>query len=62
MLRTSYMIDIFGRNAPYYRQPKKIITQHFILQNNGDFISKYLFNIIIIIILLIGYKKKFFFK
>jgi len=39
MLRTSYMIDIFGRNAPYYRQPKKIITQHFILQNNGDFIN-----------------------
>jgi len=40
MLRTSYMINIFGREAPYYRQPKKIITQHFILQNNGDFISK----------------------
>jgi len=41
MLRTSYMINIFGRDAPYYRQPKKIITQHFLLQNNGDYISKY---------------------
>jgi len=39
MLRTSYMINVFGRDAPYYRQPKKIITQHFILQNNGDFIN-----------------------
>jgi hypothetical protein len=39
MLRTSYMIDTFGTNAPYYRQPKRIITQHFVLQNNGDFIN-----------------------
>jgi len=39
MLRTSYMIDTFGRNAPFYRQPKRIITQHFVTQNNGNFIN-----------------------
>jgi len=33
------MINIFGRDAPFYRRPKKIITQHFLLQNNGDFIN-----------------------
>lgn len=38
MLRAACMIDNFGPNAPYYRQPKRIITQQFMLQNNGDFI------------------------
>jgi len=38
MLRAACMMDNFGPNAPYYRQPKRIITQQFMLQNNGDFI------------------------
>ena len=40
MLRASCMTRNFGPDAPFYRQPKRIITQHFIFQNNGDFISK----------------------
>ncbi|ORX42095.1 hypothetical protein BCR36DRAFT_400455 [Piromyces finnis] len=39
MLRAACMTNNFGPNAPFYRQPKRIITQHFILQNNGDFIN-----------------------
>jgi len=38
MLRAACMMQNFGPEAPAYRQPKRIITQHFILQNNGDFI------------------------
>jgi len=39
MLRAACMTSNFGPNAPFYRRPKRIITQHFIMQNNGDFIS-----------------------
>jgi len=39
MLRASCMISNFGTEAPFYRRPKRIITQHFIFQNNGDFIN-----------------------
>jgi len=39
MLRASCMTQNFGPNAPFYRRPKRIITQHFFLQNNGDFIN-----------------------
>jgi len=39
MIRASCMMANFGPDAPVYRQPKRIITQHFILQNNGDFIN-----------------------
>jgi len=39
MIRTSYMIDNFGTKAPYYRRPKRIISQHFVFQNNGNFIN-----------------------
>jgi len=39
MIRASCMTQNFGPNAPYYRRPKRIITQHFLLQNNGDFIN-----------------------
>ncbi|KAL6621665.1 hypothetical protein LY90DRAFT_678505 [Neocallimastix californiae] len=38
MLRTICMMDNFGPNAPPYRQPKRIFIQHFMYQNNGDFI------------------------
>jgi len=38
MLRTLCMMNNFGPSAPYYRQPKRIITQHFMLQNNGNYI------------------------
>jgi len=38
MLRTICMMNNFGPSAPFYRQPRRIITQHFMLQNNGDFI------------------------
>jgi len=40
MLRTICMMDNFGPNAPPYRQPKRIFIQHFMYQNNGDFIRK----------------------
>jgi hypothetical protein len=39
MIRAGCMMANFGPDAPYYRRPKRIITQHFILQNNGDFIN-----------------------
>jgi len=38
MLRAACMMDNFGPNAPYYRRPKRIIIQHFMLQNNGNYI------------------------
>jgi len=43
MIRAGCMMANFGPDAPYYRRPKRIITQHFILQNNGDFISKFIY-------------------
>ena len=43
MLRTICMMNNFGPSAPFYRQPRRIITQHFMLQNNGDFIRKLFF-------------------
>jgi len=55
MIRASCMTQNFGPNAPYYRRPKRIITQHFLLQNNGDFISKnnyYLINIYFVILII----------
>jgi len=38
MLRAICMMNNFGPDTPYYRQPKRILMQHFMLQNNGDFI------------------------
>jgi len=35
--RSKCLVDIFGRNAPSYRQPKAILYQHYTAQ--GDFID-----------------------
>jgi len=35
--RSKCLVDVFGKNAPSYRQPKKIIYQHY--EKQGDFID-----------------------